>query len=208
MKKTHIIFLSLFAIITLLISCNKYDDNYNYQNPTEQDNNNNNDDDNNNNNDDDDDDDDNVDYISQIVYDNIYVSVKYQNYGYNITGYTSINSALSGHEIKYGIQCGYTDIPDMYYSRYIDNLSGSIDYTEPIFIDINKDPYTTLCLYWKSYMYLIKMTDLSPSEQELFNAILEEFNKYEYSIKSKYWGRLFVEVDGKQYIIKNFGVSI
>lgn len=52
------------------------------------------------------------------------------------------------------------------------------------------------------------MTDLSPSEQDLFNAILEEFNKYEYSTKSKYWGRLFVEVDGKQYIIKNFGVSI
>ena len=78
MKKILISFLSIFAIITLLVSCNMYDDDYNYQNPTEQGNNNNN----NNNNDD------NVDYISQIVYDNIYVSVKYQNYGYNITLYT------------------------------------------------------------------------------------------------------------------------
>ena len=171
MKKILISFLSIFAIITLLVSCNKYDDDYNYQNPTEQGNNNDNNNNNNNNNNNDNNDD-NVDYISQIVYDNIYVSVKYQNYGYNITGYTSINSALSGHGIKYGIQCGYTDIPDMYYSRYIGNLNGSINYTEPIFIDINKDPYTTLYLYWNSYMVLIKKTDLSASEQELYNDIL------------------------------------
>lgn len=50
MKKTFIKLFSIFAIVALLVSCNKDDETYNYQTPTEQGDNN----DNNNNNDEED----------------------------------------------------------------------------------------------------------------------------------------------------------
>lgn len=195
MKKIFVRLLSTIVIVSLLISCNKDDETYNYQTPTEQGDSNNSSNDN-----------EEEDNLTQIISQNVFVSVKYQNYGWKITGYTSLNSILSGHDIRYGIICGYTDITDKYFYRYIDDIGYNIDFTETIFIDINKDPYTTLYLYWCAYMELIEMSNLSQSQQELFNEVVTTMNRYEYEIKSKYWGRLFVEIDGIQYIIKSFGV--
>ena len=78
MKKTFIKLFSIFAIVVLLVSCNKDDETYNYQTPTEQGDNN----DNNNNNDEE-------DNILQIVSQNVRVNVNYQDYAWKISGTTS-----------------------------------------------------------------------------------------------------------------------
>lgn len=197
MKKTFIKLFSIFAIVALLVSCNKDDENYNYQIPTEQGDNN----DNNNNNDEE-------DNILQIVSQNVRVNVNYQDYAWKISGTTSLSSVLNGQEIIYKIQCGYYIDDNLSFKEYyIDNITYSIDYLAPLFVPIIND-FSSPAFFWESYMALIEKPDLTPSEQELLDFCIELLEENEYEAKYNYWGRFVVEIDNKDYIVKRFGMEL
>lgn len=197
MKKTFIKLFSIFAIVALLVSCNKDDENYNYQIPTEQGDNN----DNNNNNDEE-------DNILQIVSQNVRVNVNYQDYAWKISGTTSLGSVLNGQEIIYKIQCGYYINDNLSFKEYyIDNITYSIDYLAPLFVPIIND-FSSPAFFWKSYMALIEKPDLTPSEQELLDFCIELLEENEYEAKYNYWGRFVVEIDNTDYIVKRFGMEL
>lgn len=197
MKKTFIKLFSIFAIVALLVSCNKDDENYNYQIPTEQGDNN----DNNNNNDEE-------DNILQIVSQNVRVNVNYQDYAWKISGTTSLGSVLNGQEIIYKIQCGYYIDDNLSFKEYyIDNITYSIDYLAPLFVPIIND-FSSPAFFWKSYMALIEKPDLTPSEQELLDFCIELLEENEYEAKYNYWGRFVVEIDNTDYIVKRFGMEL
>lgn len=197
MKKTFIKLFSIFAIVALLVSCNKDDETYNYQTPTEQGDNN----DNNNNNDEE-------DNIHQIVSQNVRVNVNYQDYAWRISGTTSLSSVLNGQEIKYKIQCGYYIDDNLSFQEYyIDNITYSIDHLAPVFQPGIGD-FVELAFYWRSYLALIEEPELSQSEQDLYDYIIDLFEDYEYEAKYNYWGRFVVEIDGIDYIVKKFGLEL
>ncbi len=197
MKKTFIKLFSIFAIVALLVSCNKDDETYNYQTPTEQGDNN----DNNNNNDEE-------DNILQIVSQNVRVNVNYQDYAWKISGTTSLGSVLNGQEIIYKIQCGYYIDDNLSFKEYyIDNITYSIDYLAPLFVPIIND-FSSPAFFWKSYMALIEKPDLTPSEQELLDFCIELLEENEYEAKYNYWGRFVVEIDNTDYIVKRFGMEL
>ena len=197
MNRTLIKLVYVFAIAALLISCGKDDDTYNYQNPTEQGGGNNNNDNNNNNNNNNNDDD-----ISQIVSENVSVNVSYQNYAWKITGNTSLNNALYGHDLKYGIYCGYTDVPSMVYHKYYDISDGNFEFLESIFIDASQ--YGAESFSWSCYINLIQKPNLDHDEQNLLDTLIDEMDKIAYHVKSTYWGQIFVEIDGERYVIKGW----
>ena len=197
MKKTFIKLFSIFAIVALLVSCNKDDENYNYQIPTEQGDNN----DNNNNNDEE-------DNILQIVSQNVRVNVNYQDYAWKISGTTSLGSVLNGQEIIYKIQCGYYIDDNLSFQEYyIDNITYSIDYLAPVFVPVISD-FVDPAFYWKAYLALIEKPELDQEEQDLYDYVIDLLEDYEYEAKYNYWGRFIVEIDGMDYIVKKWGIEL
>lgn len=197
MKKTFIKLFSIFAIVALLVSCNKDDETYNYQTPTEQGDNN----DNNNNNDEE-------DNIHQIVSQNVRVNVNYQDYAWRISGTTSLSSVLNGQEIKYKIQCGYYIDDNLSFKEYyIDNITYSIDYLAPVFVPVISD-FVDPAFYWKAYLALIEKPELDQEEQDLYDYVIDLLEDYEYEAKYNYWGRFIVEIDGMDYIVKKWGIEL
>lgn len=197
MKKTFIKLFSIFAIVALLVSCNKDDETYNYQTPTEQGDNN----DNNNNNDEE-------DNILQIVSQNVRVNVNYQDYAWKISGTTSLGSVLNGQEIKYKIQCGYYIDDNLSFKEYyIDNITYSIDYLAPVFVPVISD-FVDPAFHWKAYLALIEKPELDQEEQDLYDYVIDLLEDYEYEAKYNYWGRFVVEIDGIDYIVKKFGLEL
>lgn len=197
MKKTFIKLFSIFAIVVLLVSCNKDDETYNYQTPTEQGDNN----DNNNNNDEE-------DNILQIVSQNVRVNVNYQDYAWKISGTTSLGSVLNGQEIIYKIQCGYYIDDNLSFQEYyIDNITYSIDYLAPVFVPVISD-FVDPAFYWKAYLALIEKPELDQEEQDLYDYVIDLLEDYEYEAKYNYWGRFIVEIDGMDYIVKKWGIEL
>ena len=197
MKKTFIKLFSIFAIVVLLVSCNKDDETYNYQTPTEQGDNN----DNNNNNDEE-------DNILQIVSQNVRVNVNYQDYAWKISGTTSLGSVLNGQEIIYKIQCGYYINDNLSFKEYyIDNITYSIDYLAPVFVPVISD-FVDPAFYWKAYLALIEKPELDQEEQDLYDYVIDLLEDYEYEAKYNYWGRFIVEIDGMDYIVKKWGIEL
>ena len=195
MKKTFIKLFSIFAIVVLLVSCNKDDETYNYQTPTEQGDNN----DNNNNNDEE-------DNILQIVSQNVRVNVNYQDYAWKISGTTSLGSVLNGQEIIYKIQCGYYIDDNLSFQEYyIDNITYSIDYLAPVFVPVISD-FVDPAFYWKAYLALIEKPELDQEEQDLYDYVIDLLEDYE--AKYNYWGRFIVEIDGMDYIVKKWGIEL
>ena len=197
MKKTFIKLFSIFAIVVLLVSCNKDDETYNYQTPTEQGDNN----DNNNNNDEE-------DNILQIVSQNVRVNVNYQDYAWKISGTTSLGSVQNGQEIIYKIQCGYYIDDNLSFQEYyIDNITYSIDYLAPVFVPVISD-FVDPAFYWKAYLALIEKPELDQEEQDLYDYVIDLLEDYEYEAKYNYWGRFIVEIDGMDYIVKKWGIEL
>lgn len=179
-----------------MISCGKDDDTYNYQNPTEQGGGNNDNNDNNNN------EEDEEDNISPIVSQKVSVNVSYQHYAWKIIGNTTLKSNLSGHNIKYGIYCGYTDMLTIAYTRYFEISDGDFEFLESIFVDAS--PYVNAAFWWDTYIALIEKHSHTQEEQDLYDACVDEIEKVACQAKSTYWGQFFAELDGKRYVVKEW----
>lgn len=111
-------------------------------------------------------------YPAGIVACALSVNVSYQNYAWKIVGNTTLKSNLSGHNIKYGINCGYTDMPNIAYTRYFEIADGNFEFLESIFVDAS--PYVNAAFWWDTYMALIEKPSLTQEEQDLYDACVDE----------------------------------
>lgn len=144
------------------------------------------------------------DEISKKVSQNVFVSVTYNNYSWDISLSSYLEYEFPDKSIRYGILCGYNGEP-YYYSKYFTMNGISVSSTEPLFIDGTGSPYGMQYMYWRSLIALQEKTSLTTSEKELKSEILSDFSKTESKAKSSYWGQIFAEIDGVKYTAKEFG---
>lgn len=135
---------------------------------------------------------------------NVISFVSYQDYSWNISIISDLDTIYPNKIIKYGILCGYNG-ESYQYTKYLTLDGNSIQTIEPLFIDGKGSPYIEEYLYWKTLMALYEKSTLTDSEQELKNNVLNYCNLAESEAKSKYWGKIFIELDGVKHTIKEYG---
>ena len=134
-------------------------------------------------------------------------SASYHDYAWDITLKTNIPLYTPHMNVKYGLECGYNNQPNIFYSKDF-NVSGtSFSTLESIFVDNSLSPYDDEPLYWNSYMALKKKKEegetLSSDEKDLYRFCVSFLNKS--TAKSEYWGHIIAKTGGKKYIIMEFG---
>ena len=132
----------------------------------------------------------------------VYPMVSYLNYSYQIDITSNLAGLYPSKTIKYGIECGYGSYDWEKYAA----ASGGNSYScvSSIFL-LGEDEFAAEAVYWSSYIDLLQKQELRglrDDEQQLYNEIVKILRKSESQAKTKYQGRVFVEVDNKRYYIK------
>lgn len=148
-----------------------------------------------------------TDEIAKIIAQNVYAYVSsYSNYSYswNISITTYLEEVYPHKTIKYGILCGYNNLSG-YWWKYSTLTGNSIIDIAPLFIDGAGTPYSTESFIWQSLIALLEQNSLTESDQMLKKDIIYYLDKVEKEALNEYWGQVFVEIDDKKYIIKEYG---
>lgn len=148
-----------------------------------------------------------------LVKKNITSSVRYSDYGWNITIKSNLKSAFPGKTIVYGVESGYGSYK--YYEQFKFNKStqkddgkGNMTIDYPVFVG---NEYAAESTYWYSYKDLKARKEsgysLTSDQQDLWNSIVKSMNASESKAKSNFCGRLYAQFDNTRYFFYTFGVT-
>ena len=136
---------------------------------------------------------------AKTILKHVKVTYNYSNYYFHIKINSSLSNVLANKDIRYGLECGY----DSYdYEKYLTGSETLILADVCVFIDNSE--YYLEALYGNSYMALINESNLNTDERQFLKELKELLDKKEPAAKASYAGRVFVEVDGKRYYVKNY----
>lgn len=134
----------------------------------------------------------------------VYSIISYLDYSYQIEIVSNVADLYTTKTFRYGIECGYGSYD---WEKYATHKQGNIYVcVSSVFIE-TEDEFATESFYWSSYIDLLKKKEtreLREDEQQLYDDIVKILRKSENKAKNQYQGRVFVEVDGNRYYIKDF----
>lgn len=148
-----------------------------------------------------------------LVKKNITSSVRYSDYGWEISIKSNLKSAFPGKTIVYGVESGYGSYK--YYEHFkfdrstqTEDGNGNMTISYPVFVG---SEYATGYSYWRSYKALKAKKEsgysLRSDEQDLWNTVVKYMNTNESKAKSTFCGRLYAQIDNNRYYFHTFGAT-
>ena len=150
--------------------------------------------------------------IPQLIREHVDVSASYYDYKISASLTSTLEEALPGQSIKYGVEYGYLredeadDVLDnkLYFSRY-----GNTYYEDFLlfYYADNEWPFGTYGVFhYDTYMYYQQQMQnghiLTEEEREAYDENLMYLKECEQKAAKVFTGRFFVEVDGVKYNYK------
>lgn len=150
--------------------------------------------------------------IPQLIKQYVAVSVSYYDYVITANLNSSLQDALPGKTIKYGVEYGYLN--DYELDTYLDcklylpKIGGTYTNSFLLYYYAGSDwPFADLCTFsYDTYVALNEMIQnghsLDNDEQDLYDEVYWTLHSNENTAMRAFCGRFFVEIDGVKYNYK------
>lgn len=141
------------------------------------------------------------DNIENIIASNVSVTSIYNDYAWSISITTSLGRVYSNKDIKYGVVCGYDGNKQFYW--YADGAGEFYSTTAELYMNNDNTPFVQQGMYYGSYIGLLKQqVNGSSVNHEQLRILRELLSEKESEAKRRYNCYIFVELDGKEYKVK------
>lgn len=139
--------------------------------------------------------------IENIIASNVSVISLYSDYAWSISITTSLGSVYTNKDIKYGVVCGYDGNKQFYW--YADGAGEFYLTTAELYMTSDNTPFIPQGMYYISYIGLLKQqANGSSVDLEQLSILRELLSEKEREAKLRYNCYVFVEIDGKEYNVK------
>lgn len=139
--------------------------------------------------------------IANVIASNVSVTSVYSDYAWSISITTSLGRVYSNKDIKYGVVCGYDGNKQFYW--YADGAGEFYSTTAELYMTYDNTPFVPQGMYYGSYIGLLKQqANGSSVDQEQLRILRELLSEKESEAKRRYNCYVFVELDGKEYKVK------
>ncbi len=161
--------------------------------------------------------------IKSLIKEHVSVEGSYHNYAWSFHIESTLHNELPGRTIKFGV--GHGDINGItivswenqaykYTSNYRNGMF-TADITNPFFFyyyfgkgkNLSQSDDAVECeFYYRSYATIMEkgFSNLSSEERDFLNSLVDIFEEYEPAAKNDYKPSIWVGIDNKGYVIKEF----
>lgn len=142
--------------------------------------------------------------VENIIKANTYVRSTYSDYCWDINISTTLSDVYPDKNIMYGINCGYDDkyLFDKFAEGYGDNYTVKAE----LYMKENGTPFTSEGMYYTSYLALLPQYQSGNwtyyENREVFESLSSVLKNSEREAKDRYCCRVFVNLDGDYYYVK------